>query len=206
MHYIGDGMRVIKRYSNRRLYDTAESKTLTLEELADLVREGEEIQVIDVPSGKDITLTVLGKIVLAQAASWEDTKQSKELFKTIIELGGTKSMSILKNTILASIGVIQVTKAKAEKIIDELIKKGELDESDRKKAIFELLEKAEKSTAGMREKIAKEAGKAQKEVSRLTKEVKEYKLVTRNDLKKIEAKLDKLTKAVANLEKQLSAK
>ena len=199
-------MRVIKRYSNRRLYDTEASRTLTQADLASLIKGGVEVRVVDSATGKDISLMVLGKIVLAEASSWGDVKQSKELFITIIELGGKKTMSILKNTVLASIGIIQVTKAKAEKIIDDLIKKGELDKSDRKKAVMELLDKAEKSTAGIREKISKEAGKAQKEISKLAKEVKEYKLIKRSDLQKLESKVDKLTKAVASLEKQLAAK
>ena len=199
-------MRVIKRYSNRRLYDTEASRTLTQTDLASLIKGGVEVRVVDSATGKDVSLMVLGRIVLAEASSWGDVKQSKELFTTIIELGGKKTMSILKNTVLASIGIIQVTKAKAEKIIDDLIKKGELDKSDRKKAVMELLDKAEKSTAGIREKISKEAGKAQKEISKLAKEVRDYKLIKRTDLQKIETKLDKLTKVVASLEKQLSAK
>ena len=199
-------MRVIKRYSNRRLYDTEASRTLTQADLASLIKGGVEVRVVDSATGKDISLMVLGKIVLAEASSWGDVKQSKELFTTIIEIGGKKTMSILKNTVLASIGVIQVTKAKAEKIIDNLIKRGELDKSDRKKAVMELLDKAEKSTAGIREKISKEAGKAQKEISKLAKEVRDYKLIKSSDLQKLETKLDKLTKVVASLEKQLSAK
>jgi polyhydroxyalkanoate synthesis repressor PhaR len=199
-------MRVIKRYSNRRLYDTEASRTLTQADLASLIKDGVEVRVVDSATGKDISLMVLGKIVLAEASSWGDVKQSKELFTTIIELGGKKTMSILKNTVLASIGIIQVTKTKAEKIIDDLIKKGELDKSDRKKAVMELLDKAEKSTAGIREKVSKEAGKAQKEISKLAKEVREYKLIKRGDLQKLESKVDKLTKAVASLEKQLAAK
>jgi polyhydroxyalkanoate synthesis repressor PhaR len=199
-------MRVIKRYSNRRLYDTETSRTLTQADLASLIKGGVEVRVVDSATGRDISLMVLGRIVLAEASSWGDVKQSKELFTTIIELGGKKTMSILKNTVLASIGIIQVTKTKAEKIIDDLIKKGELDKSDRKKAVMELLDKAEKSTAGIREKVSKEAGKAQKEISKLAKEVREYKLIKRGDLQKLESKVDKLTKAVASLEKQLAAK
>ncbi len=199
-------MRVIKRYSNRRLYDTEASRTLTQADLASLIKNGIEVRVVDSATGKDISLAVLGKIVLSEASSWGNVKQSKELFTNIIELGGKKSMSILKNTVLASIGAFQVTKDKAEKIIDDLIKKGELDESDRKKAIMELLEKADKSTAGIREKISKEAGKAQKEIAKLIKELKDYKLVKRSDIQNLETKVDKLTKAVAGLEKQLSAK
>ena len=199
-------MRTIRRYSNRRLYDVQDSRTLTQAELADLIRDGAEIRVVDSNTGEDISLQVLGRIVLAEAALWGDVRQTTKLFSNIIQLGGVKSMTILKNTVLASIGAIQVTRARAEKIIDDLIKKGELNKSDRKKAVMELVEKAEKSTAGMRDRIAKEASKAHKEVSRLTKEVREYKLIKRTDLKKMETKLDKLTKAVASLEKRLAAK
>ncbi|MFH1372677.1 MAG: polyhydroxyalkanoate synthesis regulator DNA-binding domain-containing protein [bacterium] len=199
-------MRIIRRYSNRRLYDVRDSRTLTQAELADLIRDGAEIRVVDSNTGEDISLQVLGRIVLAEAALWGDVRQTTKLFSNIIQLGGVRSMSILKNTVLASIGAIQVTKARAEKIIDDLIKKGELDKSDRKKAVMELLDKAEKSTAGMRDRIAKEASRAHKEVSRLAKEVREYKLIKRVDLKKMESKLDKLTKTVASLEKRLAAK
>ena len=199
-------MRTIKRYKNRRLYDMDSSRILTQADLAGLVKRGVEVRVVDSSTGRDITLAVLGRIVLAEAEKWGDVGESKELFASIIKLGGRKTMSILRNTVLASLGAIQVTKAKAEKIIDELIKKGELDRSDRKKAIMELLDKAEKSTAGVRERIAKETSKATREISKLAKEIKEYRLVNRSDMKKLEAKLDKLTKAVADFEKQLSGK
>ena len=199
-------MRVIKRYSNRRLYDTASSRTLTQADLASLIKDGVEIKVVDSATGEDITVAVLGRIVLAEAPSWGDVRKSKELFAKIITIGGNKSMSILKNTVLASIGVLHVTKEKAEKVIDDLIKKGELDESQRKKAVMELLEKAEKSTAGIREKVSKEVGKAQKEISKLAKEIREYRLVKQSDLQKLEAKVDKLTQAVTKLEKQLAEK
>jgi polyhydroxyalkanoate synthesis regulator phasin len=109
-------------------------------------------------------------------------------------------MSILKNTVLASIGAIQVTKAKAEKIIDDLIKKGELDKSDRKKAIMELIDKADKSTADIREKISKEASKASQNLSKTARDLK---LAKQTDLVRLEKKIDKIAKAVAALEKKL---
>lgn len=109
-------------------------------------------------------------------------------------------MSVLKNTILASIGVFHVTKAKAEKIIDDLIKKGELDKSDRKKAVMEMLEKAERSTATWKEKISKGADRTQKEIAKL---VKGLNLARQSDLKKLEGKVDKLNKMLRNLEKKL---
>ena len=109
-------------------------------------------------------------------------------------------MSILKNTVLASIGAFQVTKAKAEQIIDDLIKKGDLEESDRKKAVMELLDKAEKSTAKFADKVSKEASKVRTEV---TNAVSKLNLAKQSDLKALEKKIDNLTKSLAALEKKL---
>ena len=109
-------------------------------------------------------------------------------------------MSILRNTVLASIGALHVTKAKAEKIIDELIKKGELDRSDRKKAVMELLDKAEKSTADLRRKIAGEAEKAQKSVSKFASGLGG---VSRDDFKKLDARVKRLAKQIKDLETRL---
>ncbi|MDF1545436.1 MAG: polyhydroxyalkanoate synthesis regulator DNA-binding domain-containing protein [bacterium] len=193
-------IKVIKRYRNRRLYDPDNSCVITQTDLADMVRQGTEVRVIDTHSGEDVTLQILGRVMVSQTSSWKDISQSKEILSEIIAKGGDKSMSLLRNTVLASIGALQVTKAKAEKIIDDLIKKGELDKSDRKKAVMELLDKAEKSTAGFRKKVGEEASKAQKEV---TKTIKDLRFAKESDLKKIDTKLNKLVKAVAKIEKKL---
>ena len=54
-------MRTIKRYSNRKLYDTQEKRYLTLKHLSRMVGDGEKIQVVDNDTGKDITGVVLSK-------------------------------------------------------------------------------------------------------------------------------------------------
>lgn len=57
-------MRIVKKYSNRRLYDTAESRYITLEDLADRIREGAEVRVQDAQDGSDITQVTLTQIIL----------------------------------------------------------------------------------------------------------------------------------------------
>lgn len=54
----------IRRYPNRRLYDVTRSKTVTLDELHNLVREGYQIQVTETATGKDITPRVLTQMIL----------------------------------------------------------------------------------------------------------------------------------------------
>jgi polyhydroxyalkanoate synthesis repressor PhaR len=57
-------MITIKKYSNRRLYDTSTSEYITLEELAARIRDGHDVEVVNASSGKDITQRVLAQIIL----------------------------------------------------------------------------------------------------------------------------------------------
>jgi len=55
---------VIKRYSNRKLYDTQESRYVTLEEIEEMIRSGREVSVIDAATGEDLTSVTLTQILL----------------------------------------------------------------------------------------------------------------------------------------------
>ncbi len=57
-------MRVIKKYTNRRLYDTESSGYITLEELAEIIRRGAEVKVVDAKTGHDLTQATLAQIIL----------------------------------------------------------------------------------------------------------------------------------------------
>ena len=57
---------VVKKYANRRLYNTATSSYVTLDELSRMVREGEEFLVYDAKTGEDITRSVLTQIILEE--------------------------------------------------------------------------------------------------------------------------------------------
>jgi polyhydroxyalkanoate synthesis repressor PhaR len=61
--------RVIKRYSNRKLYDTKDSRYVTLLQIAEMVRGGEEVQIIDNNSKEDLTEVTLAQII------YEEQKQ-----------------------------------------------------------------------------------------------------------------------------------
>lgn len=58
--------RVIKRYANRKLYDTEESTYVTLEEIAEAIREGEEVRIIDNKTQEDLTSVTLTQIIFEQ--------------------------------------------------------------------------------------------------------------------------------------------
>ena len=55
---------IVKRYSNRKLYDTQESRYVTLDEIEEMIRAGKEISVVDAASGEDLTSVTLTQIIL----------------------------------------------------------------------------------------------------------------------------------------------
>ena len=60
---------IIKKYANRRLYNTESSSYITLEHLAEMVRQKREFKVVDAKSGEDITHNVLTQIIMEEEAS-----------------------------------------------------------------------------------------------------------------------------------------
>jgi len=58
---------VIKKYGNRRLYDTSGSRYVNLEDIAALVRNGKDVQVLDARTGEDLTRVILTQIILEDA-------------------------------------------------------------------------------------------------------------------------------------------
>lgn len=74
---------VIKKYGNRRLYDTAGSRYVNLDEIAALVRQGKSVQVVDAKSGRDLTRVVLTQIITEDAKE-KPTGLPLELLRQLI--------------------------------------------------------------------------------------------------------------------------
>ena len=64
---MSEGKAVIKKYENRRLYDTGASRYVNLEDVARMIREGVEVQVVDARSGEDLTRVILTQIIMEDA-------------------------------------------------------------------------------------------------------------------------------------------
>ena len=78
---------VIKKYSNRRLYDTRQSKYITLEDLAGIVQAGDDVKVVDAKGGTDLTRQVLTQVILEQQDRLD--MMPVELLHAIIRVQGT---------------------------------------------------------------------------------------------------------------------
>ena len=88
------GKVTIKKYANRRLYDTESSAYITLDRLSEMVREGREFEVVDAKSGEDITRQVLTQIIVDEE-SRGSTMLPVNFLKQLIGLYGNSMQAVV---------------------------------------------------------------------------------------------------------------
>jgi polyhydroxyalkanoate synthesis repressor PhaR len=91
-------IRVIKRYANRKLYDTHESKYVTLDRIAEFVRNGEEVKIVDNRSNRDLTKVTLAQIIYEEQKSGNATAWSVQSLRGFIQQGRDKFISSLRES------------------------------------------------------------------------------------------------------------
>jgi len=96
----------IKKYANRRLYDTESSTYITLDRLAQMVREGREFEVVDAKSGDDITRQVLTQIIVDEEARGS-TMLPINFLKQLIGLYGNSMQNFVPQYLEAAMDAFQ---------------------------------------------------------------------------------------------------
>lgn len=153
------GEYIIKKYLNRKLYDTKEKKYVNLSEISRLIREGAEVKVIDNETKEDITSLILARIIVEQEKSKKIMLPSILSPLKILKTGGENIFRLGRKMFLGGLGIVSLTKERANEIAQELIKKGELSQSESKEFVVDLLDKAEKEKDRLIEKIKPEIDK-----------------------------------------------
>jgi polyhydroxyalkanoate synthesis repressor PhaR len=101
------GKVTIKKYANRRLYDTESSAYITLDRLAQMVREGREFEVVDAKSGDDITRQVLTQIIVDEEARGGTTMLPLNFLKQLIGLYGNSMQNLVPQYLEAAMEAFQ---------------------------------------------------------------------------------------------------
>jgi len=87
---------ILKKYANRRLYDTRQSRYVTLSEVAQQIREGQEVQVLDAKSKEDVTSFILTQILLEEAKN-KQFLLPPQLLHIIIQYGDNVLLEFFEN-------------------------------------------------------------------------------------------------------------
>lgn len=118
----------IKRYPNRKLYNTETKQYITLEGIAALIRQGEEVQVVDHTTGEDLTALTLTQII------FEQEKKSggflpRSVLTGLVQAGGD-TLANLRRSLANPLELLRHADEEIERRLQVLIKRGELAEEE----------------------------------------------------------------------------
>jgi polyhydroxyalkanoate synthesis repressor PhaR len=109
-----DGVVIIKKYANRRLYNTESSSYITLEHLAAMVREGREFQVLDAKTDEDITRNVLTQIIMEEEQRGQ-TMLPVNFLRQLIAMYGDSMQAMVPQYLEASMDAFRRNQAQFHK-------------------------------------------------------------------------------------------
>ena len=93
---------VIKKYANRRLYNTRSSSYITLEDLSRMTREGQDFQVLDAKTGTDITHSILTQIIMDEEASGGEQMLPISFLRQLIAMYGNSMQALMPSYLEAT--------------------------------------------------------------------------------------------------------
>jgi len=114
----GDAI-IIKKYANRRLYNTASSSYITLEDLAKMVRENVEFQVLDAKTGDDITHQILTQIIMDEEANGGQQMLPVSFLRQLIGMYGNSMQALMPSYLEASMANFRENQSKIREAFEK---------------------------------------------------------------------------------------
>ena len=111
----------IKKYANRRLYNTASSSYITLDDLARMTREGVEFKVLDAKSGEDITHSILTQIIMDEESSGGEQMLPVSFLRQLISMYGNSMQSVMPHYLEAMMENFRQNQSKLQEALKQNI-------------------------------------------------------------------------------------
>jgi polyhydroxyalkanoate synthesis repressor PhaR len=180
-------MVIIKRYPNRKLYNTEAKQYITLEGVAELIRQGAEIQVVDHASGEDLTALTLTQIILEQ-----EKKQSGLLSNSFL-IGliraGSDRLSAFQRSLMSPASFWHQIDEEIKSRIHALARQGELSEKEAKALIDKMIQQGARQMSRM----------ATKDDVALEAYLRQHQVPTQEDLDHLNAQIEELTAKIEEI-------
>ena len=180
--------KVIKRYTNRKLYDTVESRYVTLDEIADMIKGGAEVKIVDNRTKEDLTSVTLAQIIFE-----EEKKTSRMSLKTLRDLirqGGEYAQQLVEGTQAELRGRVEAVRHAAEQRVQTLLNKGQAT-GDRAR---ELVQASQEAVAALQKKVDERVRSAVEGMANLSE--------VRRQLEEISARIESLEKKLDELQRK----
>lgn len=110
---------IIKKYANRRLYNTQSSSYITLDHLAKMTREGVDFKVLDAKSGADITHSILTQIIMEEESASGEQMLPVNFLRQLIGMYGNSMQSLVPHYLEASMDNFRSNQAKLAQAFED---------------------------------------------------------------------------------------
>lgn len=177
---------IIKKYANRRLYDTETSSYITLDLLSQMTREGRDFVVVDAKTGEDITHNVLTQIIMEEEQRGENMLPVNFL-RQLISLYGNSMQSLVPQYLEASMDAFRKNQQQFQQAMEGAFAGGPFAEIAKRN--MEMLNAAASAFKPGSTPAAPSTGTESNAVTQTAQEVAELKA----QLAALNAKIEKLT-------------
>lgn len=188
-------MHKIKRYANRKLYDTKIKEYITLDKIAKLLKSGEEISVMDNETGEDITAATVSQILARTKKGQTDNGASNVMIQLLRKGPGTL-VDYGKKYISLWDRALTMADEEIDRLVERLVKEKEITPSEGSRLKKDMLSRAEDLKKWIAEKTDQRVNEALDLMN----------LASKEQVSQLTEKIDTLTRKVQSLEKKLAKK
>jgi polyhydroxyalkanoate synthesis repressor PhaR len=182
-------MHTIKKYANRKMYDTTDKRYVSMEQLADLIKSGEEVSIIDNRTGEDLTSAIVSQLIGREKKDAAKAVSSRILMQLLRKGGGTLTDYAKKYASLWQ-SAFTMAEDEVDKLVNLLIKDKELSKSEGSKLKKEMFGYTEALKSWISQRIDK----------RISELFGAMNLVTKDQVNDLLAKIETLARKVEQLE------
>ena len=184
-------MHLIKKYANRKMYDTTDKTHISRAKLAELIKKGEEVTIIDNRTGEDLTTAIVSQLIgLESKKNEDDGIVSSRFMMQLLRKGGGTLTDYAKKYVSLWQGALTMAEDEIDKLVNRLVKNKELSLSEGNRLKKEIIGYTNSLKSWISESIDNRVG-----------EVLDAMHVAKNDdIKALADKVDALAKKVKQLE------
>jgi polyhydroxyalkanoate synthesis repressor PhaR len=189
--FSGEYMHLIKKYANRKLYDTTDKRYLTMDLLAELIKSGKEVSIIENETGDDLTSSIVSQL-LAREDSDTDKAVPSQVLMQMLRKGRGTLFGYGKKYVSLWQSALTMSKDEIEKLVNSLVNDKEISESEGKTLKNEVLGFANNLKSWIIDSIDQ----------RVSEGLKVMNLSSKDQVKELTRRVDELTQKVKDLEKK----
>ncbi len=179
--------KIIKRYTNRKLYDTVESRYVTLDEIGEMIKAGAEVKIIDNRTKEDLTSVTLAQIIFEEEK--KTSKMSLETLRDLIRHGGEVAQRLVEGTQAELRGRVEAVRAAAEQRVQSLLTRGQ-QTSDRAK---EMVQASQEAMSAFQRRVDERVRATVEQMSSVPDARRQMEDISRR-IEELEKRLDELAK------------